>query len=246
MRLDARLASTLLALPSARRGTVGMDLFGDILGGDKLSRQTPYERPLLPQLVRPNPTTYMLQEKLFSLSGEDFRVRDVAGEEVISIEGFNVNIGGMVVDKLGLKDRSGNKFCSVERRMVAASTCYDIYDPKGELIAKIEREWLSLTPKYQFYYEGDDNPFGDFFAEGSFTDRMYTFKTPGGVETIAKVRRAEEVFNDVDNYAVDVAAGVDAAAIIAMAIVIDEDHDEEDARKKKEAKDEGGGFWPFG
>ena len=24
-----------------------------------------------------------------------------------------------------------------------------------------------MTPKYQFYYEGDDNPFGDFFAEGS-------------------------------------------------------------------------------
>ena len=165
-------------------------------------------------------------------------------QEVLQIEGFNVNVGGMVVDKLGFKDSSGTKFCSVERRIVAASTCYDIYSADGkDLVAKIEREWLSMTPKYQFYYEGDDNPFGDFYAEGSFGDRTYTFKSPGGVETIARVRRAEEVVTDVDSYAVDVAAGVDTAAIIAMCVVIDEDHDEADAKKKKE---EGGGMWPFG
>jgi len=236
-------------MPNAKRGGRGlkfrptMNLFGDLTGQvDKLTAQKPYERPLLPSLVKSEPKTYMLQEKLFSLSGEDFKVKDVAGEEVISVEGFNVNIGGMVIDKLAMKDESGRKFCSVERRMVAASTCYDIYRD-GELIAKIEREWLSLTPKYQWYYEGDDNPFGDFFAEGSFSDRMYTFKSPGGIETIARVRRGEEVFKDVDNYVVDVAAGVDAAAIIAMAIVIDEDHDEADAKKKEE---EEGGMWPFG
>ena len=37
-----------------------------------------------------------------------------------------------------------------------------------------------------------------------------------------------------------VAAGVDAAAIVALAVVIDEDHDEADAKKAKEEKEEGG------
>ena len=42
----------------------------------KLKPQKPYERPLLPGLVRDVPCVYALQEKLFSFSGEDFSVKD--------------------------------------------------------------------------------------------------------------------------------------------------------------------------
>lgn len=229
-----------------RTSPVQSNLFTDIMDemdDGKLTAQKPYEKPLMPSLVLEAPATYQLKEKMMSFSGEDFSVTDLMGEEVIKVEGANVNLGGVVIDKLFFKDKTGARMFSVERRMLAASTCYDIYSADGStLIAKIEREWLmALTPKYQFYYEGDDNPFGDFFAEGSFSDRKYTFKTPGGAENIAKVSRAPEVVRDVDTYAVNVAPGVDAAAIIAMAVIIDEDHDEEDAKKQKE---EGGGF-PF-
>ena len=41
---------------------------------------------------------------------------------------------------------------------------------------------------------------------------------------------------DLDTYVVDVAAGVDAAAILAVAVIIDEDHDEEDAKKEKRGR----------
>ena len=71
-------------------------------------------------------------------------------------QGGNINLGGFVLDKLAFKETStGQKFCSVERRALAASTCYDIYSPKGELLAKVEREWLSATPKYA---DGDPTP----------------------------------------------------------------------------------------
>ena len=134
---------------SSRSSGVRANLFGDLFD-NKLKAQEPYERPLLPALVRDSACVYALQEKLFSFSGEDFSVKDTAGDEVIKIEGANVNIGGMVIDKLGFKDAAGRKFCSVERRVVAASTCYDIYSADGkELLCKIEREWLSMTPKYQ-------------------------------------------------------------------------------------------------
>ncbi len=39
-----------------------------------------------------------------------------------------------------------------------------------------------------------------------------------------------EVIREVNTYAVRVAAGVDAAAVIALAVVIDEVHDEEDGK----------------
>jgi uncharacterized protein YxjI len=252
MHLSHPVWSTLAmaSAPSALRvPPVALNLLGDLFS-DKLQPQKPYERPLLPALVRDTAQVYTLQEKMFSFSGEDFNVKDLSGETVINIEGGNINLGGMVIDKLGFKDGTGKKFCSVERRIVAASTCYDIYSADGkELLCKVEREWLSMTPKYQFYYEGDDNPFGDFYAEGSFADRVYTFKAGGPMGgTIARVTRAPEIIKDVDGYAVEVAPGVDTAAIIAVAVIIDEDHDEADAKREREGKkdDDKGLFGLFG
>jgi len=217
-----RSASQLLR----RHGDAKSNLLGDFFDGDRLQAQTPTSQALLPDLIKLEPEAYVLQEKMLSFSGEDFRVKNVAGDTVMQIDGANVNLGGWVIDKLTFRDAAGNKFCSLERRMLAASTCYDLYSADGKvLVAKIEREWLSATPKYKFYYEGDFNPFADFTAEGSFLDRTYTFKAGFGA-TIARVRRSSEIFNDVDSYLVEVAAGVDTAAILAVAVVIDEDHDE--------------------
>ena len=187
---------------------------------------------------------------MLSFSGEDFFVKDLAGNTQIQIDGGNINLGGWVLDKLAFRDAqdSKNKFCSVERRAIAASTCYDIYSPDGELRAKVEREWLSVSPRYAFYYEGDANPFPDFHATGSFTDRTYTFKAGGPLneQVIARVSRAPEFFKDVDGYQVEVAAGVDAAAILAVAVIIDEDHDEEDAKREREGGEpKENGLWPF-
>ena len=68
-----------------------------------------------------------MQEKLLSFSGEDFRVRDTSNAVVMEIDGKNVNIGGYVLDKLFFKDcESGEVAFSVERRAIAASTCYDV------------------------------------------------------------------------------------------------------------------------
>jgi uncharacterized protein YxjI len=140
-------------LQSPRAAAPTSNLFADLFDNQQLKKQTPPARPLLPALVSASsPAAYVLQEKMFSLSGEDFRVRDVAGREVITVEGANINLGGFVLDKLGMKDAAGKKFCSVERRAVAASTSYDIYDLKGELIAKVERELVSATPKYNCAY----------------------------------------------------------------------------------------------
>ena len=84
--------------------------------------------------------------------------------------------------QLGFKDDSGTKFMSVERRILAATTCYDIYDTKGECVAKVDRELFSATPVYKFYYEGDSNPFPDFKAEGPHDpSRLEPLATPAPI-----------------------------------------------------------------
>ncbi|KAJ1634204.1 tubby C-terminal-like domain-containing protein [Pavlovales sp. CCMP2436] len=229
------LGAATCTSPAMRQGRmrpgharVAMNLFADLFDG-KLEAMTPVAKPLYAPLVLASAVVYQLQEKaLFSLSGEDFRVRDASGQEVLSIAGFNVNLGVLVIDKLGMRDPSGNQFASIERRIVAASTSYDIYHDE-KLLGKIERKLFSFTPEYSFYYDADANAngrAGTLTAAGSFTERRYTVKNGDG-KTVARVDRAIMTgFAVADQYQVVVSAGVDAAAVIALALVIDEDHDE--------------------
>ena len=135
------VVATVAFMPAPRRiarvPPPRMNLFGDLFDDSKLKPQKPYERPLFAPLVKDEAASYQLQEKMFSLSGEDFRVRDIHGDEVIQIGGANINIGGVVVDKMYFKDASGKQFCSVERRILATTTCYDICEYGG--VSSVER-----------------------------------------------------------------------------------------------------------
>ena len=84
MRIDARLLTTAaIALPRALPPQ--LNLLGDIFN-EQLKAQKPYERPLLPSLVKSKARSYYLQEKMLSFSGEDFRVRDLEGNEIVTID----------------------------------------------------------------------------------------------------------------------------------------------------------------
>jgi hypothetical protein len=91
--LFATLATTALmptprwqpSLPHGARAHFGhavqMNLFGDIFDDSRLKPQKPPAQPLLPSLVRHDAAAYVLRESMFSFSGEDFRVRDILGNE---------------------------------------------------------------------------------------------------------------------------------------------------------------------
>ena len=104
---------------SSSSRSLHMNLLGDLMQ-KKLVAQPPCPKALAPGLVKDTPQGLVLKEKLLSLSGEDFRVKDSSGSDVLRVDGTNVRLGDMVVDKLYMKDpATGREFCSVERRIVA-------------------------------------------------------------------------------------------------------------------------------
>jgi len=159
-------------------------------------------------------------------------------------------IGGLILDKMVIKDSKDNSFvASVERRALALATAYDIYDNKGKCVCKVEREVLpTLTPTFKFFYEEENNSKPFYKAVGSFSDRNYDIYGRDGKEVAAISRSFVELSDRFDRYGIRMAKGVDPAAIVAMAVVIDETHDEEkdgkerDKTKKKEEKKKG---WLF-
>ncbi|KAJ1446590.1 tubby C-terminal-like domain-containing protein [Pelagophyceae sp. CCMP2097] len=198
---------------------------------------------------------FVVREQLFSMSGEDFVIQTEEGADAFQIVGSNkvpFGLGGLVLDRLELYSaQPRDKLCSVERRAVALATAYDIYDSEGkECIAKIERDIVSLTPSYKFFYEAEQSGDPFYRAVGSFSERKFDIYARDGTEIATVGRQLFEISDRMDNYYVRCASGVDAAAIIALVVCIDEDHDESDESKRKKAEergeDQGGGFpWPF-
>ena len=160
-----------------------------------------------------------------SLSGEDFVIRSSTGAEVMRVAGAQ-KIPGANLDRLAFIAGGKERF-TVERRLVALTPSYDIY-VEGKVAGKIEQQLIALTPT--FVYEGKGGV--TYRAEGSFSERRYVIKGKAG--DVGQVQESlVEVSRDVNTYLIRIAAGVDVAAVLAMACVIDEIHDEKDAAEGK-------------
>ncbi|GMI27963.1 hypothetical protein TeGR_g9629 [Tetraparma gracilis] len=205
--------------------------------------------PLLP--VPPSPSSLVpttasdtilrINERLLSISGEDFIVRSPDGKPQYEVTGSNkvpFGVGGLVLDKLELRSCSPSALvCSVERRLLAAATAYDIY-VKGSCVAKIERDVISLTPSYKFFYEADRNGVPAYRASGNFGGFSFSVAarhSDNKLKPCANIGRdIFELSNQADGYTLVAAPGCDPAALVALCVVIDEDRDEADARKRSE------------
>jgi len=195
--------------------------------------------PLDPALVHGLATAYELEEKALSLTGEDFEIKSPNGELLMRISGGNrIPISGMPVwDKLALTTAGGAQIASLDREMIAMTPTYDVYRADGSKFGKITKAMFGFTEAFEFYLENDGG--GPVLkAEGTFSERKYTFKSrEGGVVAVAG-RGYYQVDNE-NRYHVVVGAQVDASMVLAMAAIIDEVHDEEHA---KEEEGGGGGF----
>ena len=70
--LNAVAWASLISVLPRPRPQPHMNMFGDIFGGDDMlkAQENFCERPLLPELVQKVAASFVLQEKLFSMSGE--------------------------------------------------------------------------------------------------------------------------------------------------------------------------------
>jgi uncharacterized protein YxjI len=142
-----------------------------------------------------------------------------------------------VWDKLEVTTAGGTKLATLDREMIAMTPTYDVYRPDGSRFGKISKGMFGLSEFFEFFLEGEGGAV--LKAEGTFSERKYTFKNPSGA-VVAAVGRGYYQTSSQNRYHCVVGPQVDAAMVLAMAVVIDEVHDEENKEEKKEE----GGF-PF-
>lgn len=151
---------------------------------------------------------YLMKQKLFSW-GDDFTIRNAAGEDVFFVDGKAFSFG----DKLSFQDMQKNELAFIRQKLMSWGPTYEI-TRNGELAAVVKKQLFTLFHcKFTVDVPGPD----DLEAQGDFLDMEYTFRR--GDQTVAEVSKRWFTFSDT--YGVDVGQGEDHVLILASTVVID-------------------------
>ena len=151
---------------------------------------------------------YLLKQKLFAW-GNDFFIKDEAGNDVYFVDGKAFTIG----DQLSFQDLKGTELAYIKQKIFAWGRTYEIFR-SGQLVAVVKKELFS--PFHHTFNVDVPGP-DDLQAKGNFLDYEYTFRR-GEVEVAAV---SKQWFTWSDTYGVDIKAGEDDILILASSVVID-------------------------
>lgn len=165
---------------------------------------------------------YHLRERAWRLT-EDFVVRDDRGNAVFEVRGKFFHIG----DDLVVFDRSsGQEVAHIKQRVISLLPHYDIYRG-GQHCASVSEQFRLFGERFKV--KGDNGMV--FHVNGNIWKWNFDVSDERG-NRLGYVSRQISIFRD--SYAIDVADGVDAPFIIALAIVIEmvrEHHEKHEAHE---------------
>ena len=152
---------------------------------------------------------YVLQQKLLSW-GDDYYIRDDAGNEVYFVDGKAFSIG----DQLSFQDLAGHELAYIRQKVLSWGKTYEI--SRGGVLAAVVKKELFAFFHHRFTVDvpGPD----DLEAEGNFTDHEYEFRRGGRV--VATV--SKQWFTLRDTYGIEIDDAEDQVLLLACAVVVDE------------------------
>ena len=152
---------------------------------------------------------FHIRERAWSLT-EAFVVRDDAGQPVFEVRGKFFHIG----DDLVMFDiRTGQELVHIKQRLLSLLPHYEIYR-NGQLWASMHEQFRLFGERFKIAGANGMT----FHVDGDIWNWNFSVSDDNG-NLLAQIGRQFSLFRD--SYAVDVAQGVDAPFVIALAIVID-------------------------
>jgi uncharacterized protein YxjI len=151
---------------------------------------------------------YVMKQDWWCL-GDDYTIKDAAGEDVIRVDGKVFSIG----DQLTIEDMSGRELALIDQKLLSWGPTYEIW--KDRTLAAVVKKSVFTLFRCEFTVDvpGPD----DLLAEGDFWEHEYAFVRAGRpVATVSK-----KYFSWTDTYGIDIHPGQDPILILASAVVID-------------------------
>eukprot|EP01089_Gocevia_fonbrunei_P005852 TRINITY_DN1634_c0_g1_i2.p1 TRINITY_DN1634_c0_g1~~TRINITY_DN1634_c0_g1_i2.p1 ORF type:complete len:203 (+),score=28.48 TRINITY_DN1634_c0_g1_i2:57-665(+) len=174
--------------------------------------------PLSDKHTNDHAVTVVLKEKIFSLTGDSFKIQDTNGNDVFQLKGKLVSLHQRKV----LKDMEGNSLGVVRKRMVSVHKRQNIYDADEKKIAFAARKhFLQFHANAVIKIKSTEE---EITVKGSIF--AHDFKFYMGDTVIAYVHRgilnARNIIAGKDSYQLTVAPNVDLAFMILATICLDE------------------------
>ena len=174
--------------------------------------------PIAPQYAANGPTTLILKEKKFSLSGDSATVKDSDGNTLFMIDAKLMTLS----ERRILSDASGNELGQLKNKMFSPihKSCYlGTMDDEKKIKISAKGVLNPLSSNAIISMNGED--VGE--VAGNWREKKFTI-TVGGIEA-AKVSRksnAVSLILDADSYCLEVENGVDMVFMSMVTIALDE------------------------
>lgn len=154
-------------------------------------------------------TRYQMRQKLVSI-GDDFYIKNEAGENVFKVDGKVLRVRDLLV----FKDLQGNKLCQIQERMLRVKDTMAIEDADGKEIAKVKK--AIITPvRDRWTVKIRNGP--DMDIQGNILDHEYEIKE--GRSKVAQV--SKKWFRVRDTYGVEIAPDQEDIVILAITVAVD-------------------------
>ncbi len=176
----------------------------------------------------PHPVTLNLREKLFSFSGDDFKISCAAtGTPYFQCQGKTWSLR----EKKVLRDAYGTPVANFKEKLLSFTDSFDIYSGENsdKKICKCTTSYTFVKAKmYAFFQDAVSGAQKAIVLKGDWRDKrcvIYLGEPKSGGVPIAKVFRPFSLKGhlfDKDSYRLEIAAGVDIALLVILCIAFDE------------------------
>ncbi|OXA50423.1 protein LURP-one-related 15 [Folsomia candida] len=202
--------------------------------------QSAFSQPLTPQsndpicateprFCLPHTVQLRLREKLWSFSGDDFKITDASNAEIVYFQCHGKVFS--LRDKKVLRDNMGVPVLNMKEQLISFTDKFRVYAGEGS-----DREICKFNSRLTFLKAKLVSHFNDVVTgrprvvtlKGDWREKrcaIYLGEPKHGGIPIAKIFRpltGRSLMFGVNDYIVEIAAGVDIALAVIMCIALDE------------------------
>ncbi|XP_078438461.1 protein LURP-one-related 10-like [Wolffia australiana] len=180
-----------------------------------------------PEFCSPNWVEIFLKNKVFSLTGHDFTVKDAKKKVLFQVKKACFSLRDRVV----LQDASRRPLITLRRKLFTARSTWKVFRGEGTddadllFIAKRSRVMQLKTTLHVFLATNTKALVPDFKVKGSYSERSCTVYLGDSSVVVAERKKQEKVKNKApgkESLKVTICPNVDQALIVALIIIHDE------------------------
>lgn len=181
---------------------------------------------IFPQFVAQKTESLILQEKVFSFSGDSFDIKNVEGTPVFKVQGKAMSMSGRKI----FSDQKGNELFHLRKQLVSLHTTFYGEDSNDRPLFEVKSKFSIGTSKAYVSFTDTTGKAHSLLMKGNWFDTQANIvdETTGAVvATISrKLFNLGELIGGQQSYVLSVAPGVDMALMCAACICLDEKNNE--------------------